>query len=56
MKSFVGPTKNLGFGPESDKVPLKSFKPGRGMIRSAFRNVFLAVGFIRAKIMGKDCY
>lgn len=28
---------NLGFSPESDGVLLKGFKPGSGMILSAFR-------------------
>lgn len=28
MKIFVDQTKNLGFSPASDKVPLKGFNPG----------------------------
>ena len=56
MKSCVGLIKNLGFCPESDKVPLKGFKPGNGMIRFAFRKMSLATGFRKAKIVGKeDC-
>ena len=28
MKSFVDQTKNLGFSPKNDKVPLNRFNPG----------------------------